>query len=38
VIAAVVLILVVNQSISFWNKWRASRADHATTPAGESST
>ena len=34
VIAAVVLILVVNQSISFWNKWRASRAERAATPAG----
>jgi membrane protein DedA with SNARE-associated domain len=30
VIAAVVLILVINQSISLWNKWRASRAAAAT--------
>ena len=39
VIAAVVLILVVNQSISFWNKWRSSRAaraDSATATAGAS--
>ena len=35
VIAAVVLILIVNQSISFWNKWRASRAANAVTPAAE---
>lgn len=34
VIAAVVLILVVNQSISLWNKWRASRAERRATPAG----
>jgi membrane protein DedA with SNARE-associated domain len=34
VIAAVVLILVINQSISFWNKWRASRAERPATPAG----
>ncbi len=33
VIAAVVLILIINQSISFWNKWRASRAARAATPA-----
>jgi membrane protein DedA with SNARE-associated domain len=32
VIAAVVLILVVNQSISFWNKWRASRTADAAAP------
>jgi membrane protein DedA with SNARE-associated domain len=35
VLAAVVLILVINQSISFWNKWRASRAANAATAAGE---
>jgi membrane protein DedA with SNARE-associated domain len=33
VIAAVVLILVINQSISFWNKWRASRASQASQPS-----
>ena len=33
VIAAVVLILIVNQSISFWNKWRASRAANTAAPA-----
>ena len=35
VVAAVLLILIVNQSISFWNKWRASRAANAVTPAAE---
>lgn len=34
VIAAVVLILLINQSISLWNKWRASRAERTVTPAG----
>jgi membrane protein DedA with SNARE-associated domain len=34
VVAAVVLILIINQSISFWNKWRASRAERAATPVG----
>jgi membrane protein DedA with SNARE-associated domain len=35
VLAAVALILVINQSISFWNKWRTSRAANAAAAAGE---
>jgi membrane protein DedA with SNARE-associated domain len=33
VVAAVILILIVNQSISWWNKRRAARAEAASTPA-----
>ena len=34
VIAAGVLILLINQSISLVNRWRAARAGRAATPAG----